>query len=115
MLAERLDRLVERDALAVHRDAAGAEEIGDVLRGDRAEQLAFLGRLPALLVDERLDLRAERLRVGLDAVGLRVLLPLDVLEVLEVPGGGGERELLGDQEVARVSVGDVAALAPAPD
>src|SRR5205823_11576397 len=53
--------------------------------------------------------------VGLDPVGLGVLLALDLLEVLEIPGGGGERELLGDQEVTRVSVGDVADLAPAPD
>src|SRR5580765_3574737 len=58
MLSERLDRLVECDALAVHRDAARAEEIGDVLRRDRAEELAFLGRLPPLLVDQSLDLRA---------------------------------------------------------
>src|SRR5207245_1739040 len=42
-----------------------------------------------------------------------VVVLLDVLEVLHVPGAGAERELLRDEEVARVTVGDVAHLAPA--
>src|SRR5207245_5025003 len=59
VLAERLDGLLECDALAVHRNTARAEEVGDVLRRDRAEELAFLGGLAALLVDQRFDLRAQ--------------------------------------------------------
>src|SRR5262249_22197985 len=108
-------RLIERDALAIHRNTARTEEIGDVLRRDGTEELAFLGRLAPLLVDESLDLRAQRFRVGLDAIGLRVLLPLDVFEILEIAGRGGQPKLLGYQEVARVAIGDVAHLAPSPD
>src|SRR2546422_333341 len=58
---------------------------------------------------------AQRLGFALDAARLGVLLRLDLLEVLEVAGGGAERELFRDQIVARVSVGDVTDLAAAPD
>src|SRR5262245_7001868 len=114
-LAERLDRLLERDAFAVHLDAARAEEIRDVLRSDRAEQLAFLGGLPALLVGECLDARAQAVGVGLHPIGLRLLLLLDVLEVLEVAGGRGQRQPLGDEVVPRIAIRDVAHFATASD
>src|SRR5256885_3444139 len=114
-LAERLDRLVERDPPALDLDRVPLKELHDVLRGHRAEELAFLGGLPALLVHERLDPVAQRLGLALDTVGFGVLLPLDLPEVLEVARGGAEGELLRDQIVARVPVGDVANLATAPD
>ena len=59
--------------------------------------------------------RRQRLGVFLDAVGLGLLLLLDVIQVLEVPRAGAERQLLGDQEVAGISVGDVTHLAPTSD
>ena len=40
-------------------------------------------------------------------LGLGVRLLLDVLEVLEVPRAGAEGQLLGNEEVARVPIGDV--------
>jgi hypothetical protein len=38
-----------------------------------------------------------------------------VIQVLEVTGGRGERQLLGNQEIPRVAVGHVANLAAAAD
>src|SRR2546427_2525617 len=114
-LAERLDGLIELDALALDLHAVLLEEVDEVLRGDRAEELAFLRGLAPLLVHERLDPVAYGLGVALDAVGLGVRLPLDVIEVLEVARGGAQRELFRDEEVAGVAVGDVADLAAAAE
>src|SRR6266850_4004024 len=102
-------------AAPLDRDAVLAEEVDDILRGDGAEELALLGGLAPLLEAERLDALAQRLGVALHAIGLGVGLHLDVLEVLHVARAGAERELLGDQEVAREAVGDVAHFAPAAD
>src|SRR5204862_6513031 len=95
-LAERLDRLVQRDPPALDLDPVPLQELHDVLRGHRAEELALLGGLPALLEHEGLDPLAQRLGLALDAARLGVLLRLDLLEVLEVAGGGAERELFRD-------------------
>ena len=38
-----------------------------------------------------------------------------MLEILEIAGGGGQRELLGDEEVPRVAVRDLTHLPAAPD
>src|SRR6266545_2339158 len=115
VLPECLDRLVERDAPALDLDPGPAEEIGDVLGRDGPEELALLGRLAPLLVGEPLDALAHALRIGLDARRLGLLLALDVLQVAQVARGGGDRELLRDEVVARVAVGDVLDLAPASD
>ena len=106
-VAERLDRLIELHALALHAHAVLVEELDEVLRGDGAEELAFLGGLSPLLVREALDLVAQGLGVLFDPVGLGVRLLLDVIQVLEIAGGGAERELLGDEEVARVAIRNV--------
>src|SRR5438309_4311263 len=90
-LAERLDRLVQRDPPALDLDPVPLQELHDVLRGHRAEELALLGGLPALLVHEGLDPLAQRLGLALDAARLGVLLRLDLLEVLEVAGGGDRK------------------------
>src|SRR5437867_12552750 len=87
-LAERLDRLARRDPPALDLDPVPLQELHEVLRGHRAEELALLGGLPALLVHEGLDPVAQRLGLALDAARLGVLLRLDLLEVLEVAGGG---------------------------
>src|SRR6185437_6873282 len=42
--AERLDRLLEVDLTAIDDDPLRGELLGDVGRGDRAEELAFLAR-----------------------------------------------------------------------
>src|SRR2546426_11651296 len=65
-LAERLDRLVQRAPPALDLDPVPLQELHDVLRGHRAEELALLGGLPALLVHEGLDPLAPRLRPALD-------------------------------------------------
>src|SRR5262250_2939176 len=99
-LTERLDRLVELHALALDFQTVLVEELHEVLRRDGAEELALLGGLAPLLVRERLDPVAQRLGVALDAIGLGVRLLLDVVEVLEIAGGGAERELVRNEEVA---------------
>src|SRR5882762_1779389 len=45
--SERLERLLEIDLVAIDRDPAPAEGVGDVLRGDRAVELAALADLDA--------------------------------------------------------------------
>src|SRR5438067_1629149 len=45
--AERLERLVEIDLVAIDHDAAAAECVGNVLGGDRAVELAALADLHA--------------------------------------------------------------------
>ena len=45
--AERLERLLEVDLVAVDLDPAAGERVGDVLRGDRAVELAALADLDA--------------------------------------------------------------------
>src|SRR4029453_17091147 len=114
-LAQRLQRLVEMNPAPLDLDPLPLEKFRDVLRGDRAEELALFRGLPALLVADGLDATAERLGVFLDAVGLRLLLLLDVIQVLEVPRAGAEREPLGNEEVARISVRHVTHLAPTSD
>src|SRR5215510_1535311 len=110
-LSERFDGLIELHTLALHFHAVLVENLDQVLRRDRAEQLAFLRRLAPFLVGERLDPAAQRLGIALDTIRFGVRLFLDVLEVLEIARGGTERQLLGDQEISRVAVGDVADLA----
>src|SRR5437899_3565990 len=83
-LAERLDGLVELHASALDLHAMLVEEVDEILRGDRAEELAFLGCLTPILVGERFDHVAKSLGVALDAIGLGVRLLLDVIEVLEI-------------------------------
>src|SRR5437879_6748613 len=110
-LAERLDGLVELDAPALDLHAVLVEEVDEILRGDRAEELAFLGRLPPLLVGEQFDPVTQSLGVALDAIGLGVRLLLDVIEVLEIARGGAERQLLRAEQVAGVAVRHVSDLA----
>ena len=114
-LAQGLHRLVEVDPPPLDLDSLPLEEVRDVLRGDRAEELALFRGLAALLVAQRLDPPTERLGVFLDAIGLGLLLLLDVVQVLEVPRAGAQRQPLGDEKVARVAVGHVTHLAPTPD
>ncbi len=89
----------------------GPEEVHEVLGRHRAEELALLGGLPALLAHQGLDPRTHALGLAADAVGLGVLLLPDVIEVLEVARGGGHGQPLGEEEVARVAIGHVAHLA----
>src|SRR5262245_5837564 len=114
-LAERLDGLVERDASPLDLQPLRDQEVDDVLGGDRAEELPLLGRLAMLLIRQGFDATAGRVGITLDTIGLRLLLLFDVVEVLEVAGGGAERELLRNEKVARIAVRYVAHLAPAAD
>src|SRR5262245_13947321 len=114
-LAQRLDRLIELNTASFDLDAAGAEKVDDVLGRHRTEELAFLGRLTSHLEHEPFDPRAQCLSIVLDAFGLGVLLGLDLSEVLEIAGGGREGQLLGNEVVPRVPIGDVADLAPTPN
>jgi len=113
-LAERLDGLVERDAAPLDLDAVLREEAREVGAAHRAEEPALVGGLPALGEVQGLDGLGLALRVRPELRRLRVLPRLDLLDVLEVRGGGVQGELLGQQEVARVAVGNVADLTAAP-
>src|SRR4026209_3036593 len=62
-LAERLDRLVEVNPASLDLAPVLAQEIREVLRRARAEQLALFGGLAALLVGQCLDLLLEPLGV----------------------------------------------------
>src|SRR5262245_25800329 len=47
MMTEGLDRVLQLDATPVHLVAELGQRFRDIVRRDRAEQLAFLTRLPA--------------------------------------------------------------------
>src|SRR5687767_2190767 len=104
VLAERLDRLVERDAPALDAELVLIEERRDVLAGHRAEQLAFLAGLALLFVREPFDPRLQAFGIRLDARRLRVLVLLDHVEILQIARRGRHGEFLRDQEIAGVTV-----------
>src|SRR5262245_1783427 len=104
--AEGLERLLEIDLVAIDVDATAGQRVTDVLRRERAVELAALA--------DRAAQRAGRARdAGPGALGLFALaLPL-VLAAGDVvlpgpirPARRRHRELLGDEEVRRVAVGD---------
>src|SRR3954453_7440884 len=117
--ADVLDRLLEVDLPAVELEPAGvADRVGDVLRGDRAEQAAVIARL---LVDGQHGAREGRgvlLRL-LDGLGRRALGALHaVLRGLDRALRRRLGEAARDEEVAEVALRDVddrAALADALD
>src|SRR5260370_1244371 len=99
-LAQRLDRLVEHDSPPLDLDAVLVQKLRHVLRGDGPEELALLGRLTTILVHERVDARAQRLGVRLDAARLGVLLLVYVLEVFRFTARAAQPTLLPDHVVA---------------
>src|SRR6478609_7756771 len=106
VLAEGLDRLAEVDAALLEGDTGGGELLVDVVRGDRAEQLAALARLHGDGDARLLDLLGQRLGavelLGFaEAAGL-----LEGLDALAV--GTGERHglALGQEEIAGVAGAD---------
>src|SRR4051794_22038777 len=76
--AERLQRLLEIDLVAVDLDPAASERVGDVLRRDRAVELAALADLDAHGEGRRGDPGRGDLRVGSLADAL-VLAARDVV------------------------------------
>ena len=98
--------------MAVDRDAAGfLDRVGDVLRGDGAEQAAVLARLVRDrehgLVEQLRALLGLGLRVGDRAVGGLLAAPGGLDRAL----GGRLGQLARDQEVAQVALRDVDDLA----
>src|SRR6476469_10060409 len=73
--AERLERLLEVDLVLVDRDAATPERVGDVLRGERAVELAALA-----------DLHAHRQRRARDAGGCDLSVGAFTLPLLFAAG-----------------------------
>src|SRR5918994_3579309 len=65
MLAQRLDRMLQLDPPAIHRVTLAPERVGHVLRGDRAEELAFLARLAGDREAHRRELGRGPFRLGL--------------------------------------------------
>src|SRR5690242_17456273 len=94
--AERLDRLLEVDLVAVHGDPAPAERLGDVLVVDRAVELAALADLHAHRERRRRD--AGGRDVGLLALALALLLAAGDVVLVRAIGTARrrDRKLLGD-------------------
>ena len=103
MLAEGLDRVLELDPPPVHRVALGRQRVGDVLGGDRAEQLALLAGLARQCERHRAERGGGAL--GLDPLGLVAGRPGAGFpsDPLLVTLGGLEREPSGQEKVARVA------------
>src|SRR5262245_20658811 len=100
LLAELLDRLVELDLAAVHRDACRGEQLRDLRRGDGAEEFALLARAGPHRERHALDPVAQRL-VLLALLGdLARHHALLVLELADVALRRQDRLALREQEVA---------------
>src|SRR4051794_16575394 len=104
---ERLERLVELDLVSVDVDAAARQRVGDVLRRDRAVELAALTDLDAHREGRARD--ARRCDLGFLALALPfVLATRDVVLPCTVrAAGGGHGERVWDEEVGRIAVGDL--------
>ena len=101
--------------MAVDVDAAAGERIGDVLGRDRAVELAALADLDA----HRQGRAGDAGRGDLGVLALALALVLAARDVV-LPGaigaaGRGHGELLRDEEVGRVAVGDLLHLAALAD
>src|SRR6478609_5090387 len=107
VLAEGLDRLAEVDAALLEGDTGRGELLVDVVRGDRAEELAALARLHGDGDARLLDLLGERLGavelLGFaEAAGL-----LEGLHALAVGAGERHGHALGQEEIAGVAGADL--------
>ena len=100
-LTHRLDRLVQGDAPPLDVDAVLREVGGEVGLAHGAEEAPFVGGGADLGEAERLDRRRLALGLGLELGRRCVLAALDLLEVLEIGGGGVEGQLLGQEYVKR--------------
>src|SRR5829696_498643 len=102
------NRILEADLLAIDLDPArGLDRVGDLGRGDRAEELAVL---PGAVVDRQNRLAKQRGRFAstLRGLALGLLGPLALaLRLLECPLGCGLRELARHEVVAEIAGGDV--------
>src|SRR5262245_33599252 len=102
VLADLLDRLLELDLPAVELDPLGLDQVGDLGRRHRAEELALLADVRLHLEPQRLEpalLDPERLQLARHPLGHHALLVLDLAHVAL----GGERRLpLRDEVVVRV-------------
>src|SRR5690242_17516290 len=83
-LTEGLDGFIQMDAAAIGANALFVQEVRDVLRRHGPEQLALFRSLTALLEGQRFDATPQQLGVGLEAIRLRLLLRLDVVEVVQI-------------------------------
>src|SRR5688500_3179302 len=106
-LSQGLDRLLEPDAPALDLEPVLAEELRHVGASHRSEQARLVGSLAALGKVQRLDGLGLRLRVGFELAGPTFLPRLDALEVLHIPRGGVQGELLRQEVIAGVSVGHI--------
>ena len=114
-----LDGGVQLDPAAVHRDAELIlDGVGDHGRGDGAVELALLAHARLDLDELALEHAAHGLGV-LHAADLALLdVPAALLELLQVPLGGGQRDALPEEVVLGVALGhvdDVALAALAPE
>src|SRR5690606_34164972 len=111
-------RPVEKNLVAIDRETAGGDDVGDIAGRDRAVQLARVASLSD--GDERLALELGGDGLSLALAGEVVGLELGALafEADEVVLVGAQGLALRQQEVAGVAVADghdIAHLAEAPD
>src|SRR5689334_19846683 len=101
--ADRPDRVLELDAPAIDLMALGRQRRRDVLRGDRAEQLAFLARLAAERQRNAAQLGRGPLRLGPLGLVADAARPGLRRDPLLVTLGGLVGEAVGQEIVARVA------------
>src|SRR5690606_6335776 len=105
--AEGLDRLVEMDLAAVDAELHRSELLGDVDRGDGAEELLLLTHLAADghlgLGDALGELGGARLALGLGGQRNALL----VLDLADVARGRQHGLVVRDEEVAAVTATDL--------
>src|SRR4029077_18395133 len=103
MLTQRLDGMLELDTTTVDLVALGRQRRGNVLGGDRSEQLAFFTSLARERHRDRAQLRGRALRLSAlrlvpDATGAGFRG-----DALLVPLGGLEGQALREQIVAGIA------------
>jgi hypothetical protein len=111
---EALKRLLKTVQEALRLEPGG-EERGEIRLADGAEEAPLIGGLAGLGEVQRLDCPCLLLRLGRELRRRRVLARLDLLEILQVGRRRVERQLVRQEVVARVAVGDIPNLAAAPE
>src|ERR1039457_6369966 len=106
-LADMLQRLIQLDFAAIDRHALMLELVCDVSRGHRAKELIALARLAGEAYGHALDLLRQSLSIALLGGSPPHRRGLHLLDDGAIGVGGFNRQLLRDEIVAAVALGDL--------